>query len=273
MLHLQDTLYNNTENNYMTGILMTDLSSAFDTVDHKILLQKMNYMGVVDNNLKWFESYLSGRKQLVQIETSKSTTLTSPECSVIQGGVGSGTLYTIYTNEIPAFTSQIETQIINHNPQLDNLPEDHTTTLNFVDDSNSLLKDNNVNRILTRLTNLYTSLHELYSNNKLWINPDKTQFMISSKQTTLHRTQDVTIQADQYTIKQSNNSKILGAIISKSQSHTPALITGKNSKLKMINNRIRALSIVAKYATYDCQKNGCKWYHIKYIPIPTACLY
>ena len=47
--------------------LFLDLSKAFDTIDHSILIKKMYYYGIRGNVLKWFESYLSDRQQYVSI--------------------------------------------------------------------------------------------------------------------------------------------------------------------------------------------------------------
>ena len=62
IIQLLDQIYENfEENKYMLGVF-NGLSKAFDTVDHKILLCKLEIYGMKGNMLKWFESYLTNRK-------------------------------------------------------------------------------------------------------------------------------------------------------------------------------------------------------------------
>ena len=67
------------------GILI-DLRKAFDTVNHDILLLKLEHYGVRDNMLKWFKSYLSNRKQYVYLN-GESSEIKEIACGVPQGSV------------------------------------------------------------------------------------------------------------------------------------------------------------------------------------------
>ena len=74
------------ENKQYTLSVFLDLSKAFDTIDHKILLGKLDWYGVRGVALEWFKSYLDRRKQYVQYKSSKSSTEIIP-CGVPQGSV------------------------------------------------------------------------------------------------------------------------------------------------------------------------------------------
>jgi len=69
MNHISNSL----NQKHFTVAIFCDLQKAFDTVDHNILLSKLNAIGVRGNELLWFKNYLSNRKQFVSIEGNNSS--------------------------------------------------------------------------------------------------------------------------------------------------------------------------------------------------------
>ena len=63
--HMQKDWIINKEAGQKTGILIWDPSAAFDTLDIDLLCKKLELFGFVDHTLKWFKSFLTGRKQRV----------------------------------------------------------------------------------------------------------------------------------------------------------------------------------------------------------------
>ena len=88
------------ENDMMVGVMMIDLSAAFDMVDHNILLKKLELYGMEEQTRNWMKSYLSSRTQVVMVDGCLSPPL-SVTCGVPQGSILGPLLYILFTNEIP----------------------------------------------------------------------------------------------------------------------------------------------------------------------------
>ncbi len=86
MVHLLNKISESLNQKKFSAVIFCDLKKAFDTCDHQILLKKLSKIGIKNLELKWFESYLSNRKQFVQIGDIKSCLL-SIEKGVPQGSI------------------------------------------------------------------------------------------------------------------------------------------------------------------------------------------
>ena len=98
LIHLTDYIKFQSDKGNYTGMVLLDLQKAFDTVDHYILINKLQALGFDTCSREWFRSYLTNRKQLVDIGGTLSP-FQNVTCGVPQGSILGPLLFLVYVND------------------------------------------------------------------------------------------------------------------------------------------------------------------------------
>ena len=99
LTHLSDHIHFQMDKSNFTGMVLLDLQKAFDTVDHGVLLMKLEAIELDADGLRWFLSYLSDRTQLVDVHGIGSS-FANVTCGVPQGSILGPLLFLIYVNDM-----------------------------------------------------------------------------------------------------------------------------------------------------------------------------
>lgn len=104
-IEFTDNIFDNLDNKRLPIAVYIDLSKAFDTIDHTILLEKLCYYGIRGKALEWFKSYLMDRTQFVQYKDTISNEM-KITTGVPQGSILGPLLFIIYINDIAKVTKK-----------------------------------------------------------------------------------------------------------------------------------------------------------------------
>ena len=153
-------LLKNLDENKVTCTIFLDLAKAFDTVDHNILLLKMEKYGIRGQALSLIKSYLENRKHSVKLNNIKSSLLTL-NTGVPQGSVLGPLLFLLFINDIPSCT--------NFNVKL------------YADDTFLSLDAKNYKDLQKNVNEEMKCISKWLTNNKLTLNISKTKYMLISR--------------------------------------------------------------------------------------------
>jgi hypothetical protein len=160
IITLIDRIISTLEKGHYTIGIFLDFSKAFDTVNHDILLSKLNKYGIRGVANDWIRSYLSNRQQYALINNHKSNHVPI-NCGVPQGSILGPLLFLIYINNLPNFSSKL-------------------TSILFADDSNLFSDSSNLPDLQSKINEEMPKLVEWLKANRLSLNIGKTHLMIFS---------------------------------------------------------------------------------------------
>ena len=175
LLQMYDRWVKSASQGQVSGVILLDLSAAFDLVDHQILLKKLKIYGLDDDYLAWIESYLTDRYQAVWIDHILSEFLHC-EVGVPQGSNLGPLLFLIFYNDLP-FSLQCDIDA-------------------YADDSTMSATGQTVTEISEKLTTSCELVVEWMNSNQFKLNASKTHLLtVGTEQRlkTLNNTVDVTM--------------------------------------------------------------------------------
>ena len=199
-----------------------DLSKAFDTIDHDILIQKLDYYGIKDTSLMLIKDYLTDRQQYVELDDHKSTML-SISTGVPQGSILGPILFIIYINDISVCSQLFE-------------------FISYADDTTlfiSLKYNAHLNTNETTINNELNSVSTWLKLNKLSLNISKTKVMAFHTSKRDLRLPQLYI--DNTVVEYVDQFSLLGIVIDKNLSWVPHVnhITKKIAKTICIMKKLK----------------------------------
>ena len=230
-------------NNFACGVFV-DLQKAFDTVNHNILLSKLDHYGIRGITNNWFKSYLYDRKQFVSINgfDSKAAVM---EHGVPQGSVLGPLLFLIYINDLH---SRIN----------------HSNVYHFADDTNLLNISPTIKMMNKKLNADLKALNNWLLANKISLNNGKTELIVFRNNTTSPA--ELKIKMNGTKLTPSNVIKYLGVFIDEKLNwkfHLTQLSTQlirANSMLALIRHHVPKQTLLSIYhgvfsshLNYGCQ--------------------
>ena len=221
LLKIVEGIRENLDNKTFVCGVFVDLEKAFDTVNHQILITKLNHYGIRGIANQWFSSYLSSRKQNVKLGEAKSKLL-EINCGVPQGSILGPLLFLIYINDMY-------------------LSVKHSTIHHFADDTNLLCSDKDPMALRSKTNEDLELIFEWLCSNRLSLNISKTEFIIFKPP--MKSLQDrITLKLNGTTLYESNKIRYIGIIMDDR-------LTWKHHITELSKKLSRSIGIIYKMKT------------------------
>ena len=232
--YLTDRVRNGFEKGSLTGMILIDLQKAFDTIDHKILTEKMSCLGFAESTIRWYKSYLTNRYFIVNVGNDFS----SPGkllCGVPQGSILGPLLFLLYVNDMP--------QAVN------------SDLLLYADDTCLIYTGKDINTIEEQLNTDFSSLCDWFVDNKLSVHfgEEKTKSILFGTKRQLKNQRDLDLRYGDLKIKQHSKVTYLGCILDNDLSGEPMA----TKVLRLVNNRLKFLYRKQKFLTLSLRRLLC----------------
>ena len=237
LLRVQNDILKSMDNQKVTMLLLLDLSSAFDTVSHSILIQRLrDRVGVCDKALEWFTSYLCERKQSVCINNSHSEYV-DLKYGVPQGSVLGPILFTVYT--LP----------------LADIVKKHDVNYHFYADDTQLYMSftpfaHHSDTTMDKLSKCLDDIKNWMTTNMLKLNTDKTKYLLFGTPQQLSKVNRPTFAAAGDVIKLSLCERNLGVLLDSSLTMKDHI----SEVSKRSFQHLRNISHIRKFLTLDAAK-------------------
>ena len=228
LIHLSDFIRKQQDKGYYTGMVILDLQKAFDTVNHKIVLKKLRAMGVGEIAVQWFNSYLGGRQQLVNIADTNSD-FRNVLCGVPQGSILGSLLLLVYVNDMKAAVK--------------------CKLLLYADDSALLVSGKDVLEIEKILSVELGAVNQWLCENRLSLHLGKTQSILFGSKKRISKCSELHVTCKGSVIGSESEVTYLGAILDQTLSGAStarSVITKSTNKLKFLYRNARSLDSKSK---------------------------
>lgn len=173
------------------GVLLIDLSKAFDSINHGQLLQELQHIGCTQQSIQWFSSFFSGRQQRVKAGESTAG-WHSVNKGVPQGSPLSPLLFNIMVRDLPVCCN--------------------ADTFQFADDLSNSAADVCLDSLTVKLQDIYNNVKAFCDKRNLSINLEKTQLIVL-KSPRKHLPSNFHITLDNVVISPSSTVKLLGVTL------------------------------------------------------------